>query len=244
MNRYNIIQGIINKINAQTYIEIGVHTGEIFFQINAKTKIAVDPEFKFSFKDKLKQWQLYNRIFSSNKNQQFFETTSDDFFLNHAAVLDKGIDVAFVDGFHTYHQSYADVKNCLKHLNKNGFILIHDCNPPTEASGTPIQKSVSEVISLARSGSISGWTGHWCGDVWKVIARLRSEENDLNIFTLDMDWGIGIVHRGSPENLLTYSPQQIEQLGYSDFDSDRKKILNLKAPAYFLEFQNSAYASR
>jgi len=42
-------------------------------------------------------------------------------------------DVIFIDGLHYYKQVLKDIKNSLKILNKDGFILVHDCLPRTLA---------------------------------------------------------------------------------------------------------------
>ena len=50
--RKQLVQEIINKKEYTTYLEIGVFAGGVFFPVNAKRKIAVDPEFTF---DKFKR---------------------------------------------------------------------------------------------------------------------------------------------------------------------------------------------
>ena len=39
-----------------------------------------------------------------------------------------------------------------------------------------------------------GWTGEWCGDVWKTIVYLRRKFSDfLDVYIIDTDYGLGII---------------------------------------------------
>jgi hypothetical protein len=116
------------------------------------------------------------------------------------------LDVVFVDGLHTYQQALKDVNNSLINLNEKGVIIIHDCNPPHEAAAYP-----ADSYDHAASLSLPGWTGEWCGDVWKTICYLRSHRNDLKIFVLDCDYGLGIVMRGEPDNDLDITEDELDK---------------------------------
>ena len=117
MERLTIIQTVVEMTRASTYLEIGVASGAVFFRVKAKSKIAVDPCFEFSTMKQLRYliknpWNIGN---------QYYEMTSDEYFQNEGAdVEQRGIDVAFVDGLHTFEQSLTDVLNCLRYLNKGG----------------------------------------------------------------------------------------------------------------------------
>jgi len=76
----------------------------------------------------------------------------------------------------------------------------------------------------------------WSGDVWKTITHLRSTPQDLNIFVLDCDSGVGIITRGAPEDTLDFTTETIESLAYEDLVNNREKILNLKPPEYLHQF--------
>ena len=154
--------------------------------------------------------------------------TSDDFFATESELLaNHGLDLVLVDGLHTYEQSLKDVLNSLKYLNDGGVIVIHDCHPSSEAAAYPVQ-------SEARN--IPGWKGAGMGDVWKTIVYLRSLQPDLNVFVLNCDCGLGIVTKGTPENMLEYSEEDIAHLTYKDFEPNKERLLNLKRPDYFNHF--------
>ena len=221
MHRLEVIQKIINKIKARTYVEIGIRYGTVFLKVKAKRKIGVDPAYRISFFKKI----LYCKDLFRN---QYFKKTSDAFFEENAQIFEEGkIDVAFIDGLHTYPQSLEDVKNCLKYLSPGGVIIMHDCNPTSEAMAAPSFETFQKMPSGGKA---------WCGDVWKTIVYLRSQYPNLNTFVLDADYGLGIITRGDQENKLSYTPEEIEKMSYSDLANNRENLLNLKSPDYFDRF--------
>jgi hypothetical protein len=232
MNRLDIIQKTINKKKARHYLEIGVEKGKVFLNVTAWKKIAVDPNLKIKPKKKIRACFYITTIFFNN----YYEMTSDDFFASQRQYLTrlKGIDVAFIDGLHTHEQTLKDIENCLKYLREDGVIIMHDCNPTSE-----IQASPAASRDQAADYKLHGNRQAWSGDVWKTIVHLRSVRNDLNVFVLDCDHGVGIVTHGRPENVLAFSAQKIKDLCYDDLVKDREHILNLKPPDYLQKFLDS-----
>ncbi|MDR6569911.1 Predicted O-methyltransferase YrrM [Chitinophaga ginsengisegetis] len=236
MNRIAVIKSLLQRTKAKVYVEIGVDTGYVFFSLNApvKAKIAVDPEFRFSFR-------AWLRTKLRPGNAKYFQVTSDQFFADQKEMLRRdGIDVAFVDGLHTYKQCYQDIVNCLEYLNDGGFIVVHDVNPPNAACESPVGASQQEVLAKAERGEIPDWTGAWTGDVWKSIAMLRTRK-DLQVFTIDSDWGIGVITKGTPESVLDVSIPAIEAMSYADLEKNRYELINLKPSHYFFEFLQEKY---
>jgi hypothetical protein len=163
----------------------------------------------------------------------YFETTSDDFFANKSAFLaERPIDVALIDGLHTYEQVVRDVEHTLPYLKDDGVIFLHDCNPAIELIGRRAE-TWDDFVAQQKGPLV---IGIWSGDVWKSIVYLRSTRRDLKIAVLKCDTGVGVVRKGPPESRLAYSPEQIEALTYSDLAADRKRLLNLKSPRYLDEF--------
>jgi len=218
MDRIQVIQYLLREIDGKTYLEIGVECGESFCPVVAQRKIAVDPVPAST--------QVRIHLLQHLK-ATYYQTTSDDFFAQKGHIFDeRKIDVALVDGLHTYAQSLRDVENCLRYLNKNGLIVIHDCNPSTESAA-------ASWASLGSPESVN-WT--WSGDVWKTIAYLRSCRDDINVFVLNCDFGLGIISKAKPENMLNLSSDQIDEMTFKDLDNNREKILNLKSQEYLFEF--------
>jgi hypothetical protein len=163
------------------------------------------------------------QLLGQNAATRYHQTTSDDFFREAASTIGStGIDVAFIDGLHTYAQSLADVEHGLEYVNPGGVILMHDCSPQSEEMAT----EVSSPAEAARRGRESFWTG----DVWKTILFLRSTRNDLVVNVLDCDFGIGVSLPGRPDNLVPCSPEEIRQFTYRDFEENRCLFLGLVQP--------------
>ena len=181
----------------------------------------MDPKFAITF---------YRKVFGYFKADEkiYFEVESDEFFSKHADVLNNsGIDVAFIDGLHTYEQSLKDVENCLRYLNEKGVIVMHDCKPTTYAMAFP-----AKTIEDAENAKLDGWTGEWCGDVWKTIVHLRSSRPDLEIFVLDCDYGVGVIIKGTAKKMLNYNTAEIPRLTFYDLWDNREMLLNIKSPKY------------
>ena len=110
MTRTELINGLIQKNDYKTYLEIGVNApsqpGYNWVGVNIPVKHGVDPNVETTYK-----------------------MTSDEFFENY---ISQNYDIVFVDGLHLHEQVYRDITNSLNHLNEGGVIVVHDCNPVTE----------------------------------------------------------------------------------------------------------------
>jgi hypothetical protein len=223
MDRLQIVQTLMKQKKLNNYLEIGVFNAHIFFKVKSNFKVAVDPEFRFDGLRKagkmlVNPYNFYNR---------YFEKTSDDFFGEDAPALleNKKIDIALIDGMHEYAYALRDVENTLRYMSESAVIIMHDCNPQTKQSSV----SFSEWKA-------NHFEGIWNGDVWKAIVHLRSLRNDINVFVLDCDHGLGIITRKNPESKLGFRQEEIPGLRYEDLDENRKVWLNLKPENYFYEY--------
>ena len=224
MNRVKAVKEALDGRANRVYLEIGVHYGRVFRRIDADEKIAVDPEFKVS--------PIARKVAAAKaRATHYFETTSDEFFTGETDFLsERGIDVALIDGLHTYGQVVRDVENTLRYLRDDGVIVLHDCNPESAARGYPAT-SYDDFRANNR-----WWNIAWSGDVWKAIVHLRSSGQDLRIAVLDCDYGVGLIRKGVPESRLSYAAAEVDALDYEQLDSDRDRLLNLKPPGYLAEF--------
>ena len=59
MDRRTLIQMVLEQKGSGNYLEIGVRRGRTFLPVRAQKKIAVDPEFKISLRDRV-HWSLRN----------------------------------------------------------------------------------------------------------------------------------------------------------------------------------------
>jgi hypothetical protein len=229
VNRIKAVQQALDGSLKPVYLEIGVSHGFAFRRITADEKIAVDPAFKLSARSR--------RLADAKaRATHYFETTSDAFFANETAFLERqGIDVALIDGLHTYTQAVRDVEDTLRYLRDDGVIFLHDCNPRNAWIAYPAT-SYAEFRAQNRWRVLGVKVDLWSGDVWKAIVELRSTRHDLRVAVLKCDFGVGIVRKGVPESRLSYSAAEIEALDYADLAADRDRLLNLKPPSYLSEF--------
>jgi len=186
------------------YIEIGVRDGSCIREITAKRKYAVDPASIDPEK-------------IASDGTEVFEVTSDQFFAEFAdTVLPKNsVHVALADGLHEFEQTLRDILNLERMMPSDGVIFVHDCNPPTRRHAEDMN-------------------GPWNGDVWKVAEYFRRYRKDLSFFTLDCDWGLGVVSNLSsvPREPDTAGILEISMLDFSYLDANRDAVLNLKSPLY------------
>lgn len=191
MTRTEIINHLIKKIEAESYLEIGVREPEgNFNKIECKNKIAVDPV------------PLAPGIMA---------LTSDAFFKQNESMFD----VIFIDGLHVADQVERDIINSLAVLNPGGYIICHDMNPTEEL----MQKVPIET------------TGAWTGDCWKAWVKLRSERDDLSMFVLNTDYGVGVIQRGYQETISLHGLK----LTYDNLVLNRENWLNLINPNMLYE---------
>ena len=194
--RDTLINKLINKFNYKRYLEIGVDTGKNFRRVKCESKISVDPR-------------------SSSHVHPTYTMTSDQFFAEIAPELEL-FDVIFIDGLHETSQVDKDIRNSLKRLSKNGFIILHDCNPETR-----------EFEELRLSG-----------DVWKSIAKLsKNVPLEYGYLTINADWGLGVISTrisGRP-NLKTIP----DELTYEWLSENRYDILRLIERGQFESYINN-----
>jgi|SoiMethySBSTD1v2_1073268.scaffolds.fasta_scaffold23109_5 Methyltransferase domain len=213
MTRIDVIREALAALSGRTYLEIGVREGTSFDAVDAETKVAVDPEFGFRppFRSSAR------KLLRARTGSFYFRMTSDRFFAS-AARRFAPFDVVFVDGLHTYEQSYADVLNALAVLAKPGVVLVHDCNPASEAAAAP---------TLEAAARLPGWVGEWNGEVYKALVRLRTHA-DVRACVIDCDHGVGVVAEGDPRSRLSLSPEAIARLEYRDLVAERASLLDLR----------------
>ena len=185
-SRTSVINHLINKYNLNNYLEIGVRDGRNYDKIVINNKTGVDPN-------------------PTKDIDGLYKLTSDEFF----KINKTKFDLIFIDGLHLEQQVDKDLKESLKILSDNGFIIMHDCNPPTEFH----QREHYEV---------NGQFPPWNGTVWKSFVKLRIKTVNLDLSCVDCDWGVGIIRKKQQSN-FKYSGE----LDFQFLDKNRTKLLNL-----------------
>ena len=156
------------------------------------------------------QNQLFSRINIQNKvgvdpaSGGNVRETSDNFFEKNKDMFD----IIFIDGLHIYEQVKRDILNSIKYLNDEGVILIHDCLPD----------------SMAKQ-AVPRYKMQWNGDVWKAIVDLR-QNADLEIFTCEIDQGIGIIKKNKNTSILKID-KPIQKLKFKDYYKNYKNYMRI-----------------
>ena len=230
MDRLHILQKLVDRNNYKKYLEIGVHKGLLFLELDCRHKLAVDPRFQIDFSKKLKMLVKKRR----NLRNKYFEMTSDKFFTEHKDFIREfgAFDLVFVDGLHTFEGSLKDVLNSLNYLNEDGCIVVHDCFPPRKAAATPANSY--EEVNLLKP---EGWNGLWCGDVWKTIVYLKTlYKDELEVVVLDTDFGLGIIRpKNGPVRDLEINQEIFHKINALDYDylcTNPNEIIGLRNKNY------------
>lgn len=137
-----------------------------------------------------------------------YPMTSDEFFENCTEMYD----IIFIDGDHECNQVLRDIDNSIRHINDNGIIFVHDTKPHTELMQRSPMPHHTELCER----------GLWTGDVWKAIAKFRSQRTDFSVKTFDTELGLTILERG--HNQLIEIP---ENLTYEWYLTNQDYVLNL-----------------
>ena len=150
---------LINQLSLQNnlqskYLEIGVESGRTLQDVKIRKKFAVDPYFHFNT---MFQGQTY----------RFHKTDSDTFF-KKISNTSHMFEIIFLDGLHTYEQTYKDLQNSIKFVSKNSIIIVDDTIPNDESSSLPDQNACYEM----RKSQGNAHDLRWHGDVYKVICAL------------------------------------------------------------------------
>jgi hypothetical protein len=221
VHRIEVVHRVLAANGGERYLEIGVSRGLTFQEIECRTKIAVDPNFRFRVPASARIRRLRG---PKVEGARYFEIPSDEFFAEHADALGP-FDAVLVDGLHTADQAFRDVVHAAAHLSPAGVIVMHDCNPQSAPAAAP---------TLDEATAMAGYTGEWNGDVFKSVVRIRATEPALDAFVLDCDQGLGIVRRvregDHTSTSLTIDPATIDALTYGDLDRDRRQLLDLRPP--------------
>lgn len=146
-----------------SYLEVGVEKGATFENVPLRLRMGVDPEPRFD-------------LATLPPGANFFHGPSDDFF----AQLDPAeqFDIVFLDGLHTYQQTYRDLIHALEHCPR-GIVLIDDVVPSDEVSAIPdLQESFAERERRGLPGL------PWHGDVFLMLVCLADHHPELDWVTI------------------------------------------------------------
>lgn len=176
----NRINRLMGHLGATRYLEIGVWKGVTFLDVTAVQKIGVDPVFDFDVES------------VANERTVLVEATSDEFFAG--LPVDRTFDFVFLDGLHTFEQTYRDLCNVLLHSHRRTVILIDDTLPTDPYSALPDQE---RSLRLRAQQKLPGTP--WHGDVFRVALMIHGYHPALAYRTIR--WA------GNPQTLVWRGPR-------------------------------------
>ena len=214
MEKLNFLQKKINKVYYFLFKERfskkinfnyeDIPRWDLIDFLNTKHKFSSYLEIGCDNDELFSKINIDNKIGIDPEKGGNLKITSDNFFLQNS----KKFDCIFIDGLHRYHQVIKDIKNSLNILNPDGVILLHDCLP-----NSYFHQAIPRCQYI------------WNGDVWKAIVDLR-HNNDLNIYTCEIDQGIGIIKKGKNTSILKVD-KKIKDLKFKDYYENYNKYLRV-----------------
>jgi hypothetical protein len=154
----------------QTYLEIGLEFGHTLENVTLPVRTGVDPVPQFDTR-------------ALPTGVDIHVGPSDDFFAGISPT--RTFDLAFIDGLHTYQQTYRDIIHAFEHC-PHGVLLVDDVVPSDWISAIPDHQA-----SLAERRRHGLTDLSWHGDVFKVMLILDAHHPEL-------DW-VTITDRGNPQ---------------------------------------------
>lgn len=159
------INAIAAGIDAKTYLEIGVYKGDTFMAVDIPQKEAVDPNFRFDYQS------------HASESVRFHAMPSDDYFVSRNE--NKPFDIVFLDGLHTFEQTFRDFCNTLSSTHGGSVILLDDTIPSDVYSAYPNQQTAVRLRNQA-----GGAGNAWHGDVYKMIFAIHDFFPTLSYLTI------------------------------------------------------------
>lgn len=96
-------------------------------------------------------------------------------------------DVVFIDAWHSYEHSRLLLDAARKLLGNGGFIVIHDCDPPSRRSAS---SAPPDTFSM------------WCGETWRAFVDVTDAlPFGAEWFVVESDLGVGVITVPAPSAL-------------------------------------------
>ena len=154
-----IIYNIVSQTNPQkkNFIELGVAQGYLTEVIAKIVNCVYGVDVK-----------IYN---TNTHNIKFFNTTTDEFFINN--INDLSFDYCFIDADHKSSQSFIDFENIYSKINMGGYIFMHDTYP----------------------GTLENLKPSACNDCYKTPLLIKEKYPQLKMITIPANPGLTIIQK-------------------------------------------------
>jgi hypothetical protein len=165
---------------------------------------------------------------------------SDDFFL-YGADENTKYDIIFLDGLHTFEQTFRDFCASQRHCHEDTLWMIDDVYPSDVFSA---HRDRSETIKLRRLHKLASRA--WHGDVFKTIFAIHDFFPNFSYKTINSKGNpqAGLVRRPRSSFKPFYnSLEAISRMSYDDFLHNRD-VLNLESEEDVLHWVGTVFRQR
>jgi hypothetical protein len=225
MKKFDIINVLGQRFKLGSYLEICTPT----------TGLTFDKVSETIYPKKVRLIYRSSEI-SNNLEGKTFHTASHSSsdFLNLIYQMGNGspiFDTIFIDSWHSYSASSMDLTGAWRLLRPNGFLVVHDCNPPSMEAACP------DFV-----------TGEWCGETYRAYIDFLCLRPDASFLTVDTDYGCGVVQKlASSQNSADSYLETLQTwliwnaIGdshaerYNFFSQNKRNLLQLRSVAEFFE---------
>jgi hypothetical protein len=184
---------------------VGVFKGQTFTHLHFVEQDAVDPAFQFETSA------------HQAPGRRYFPLTSDEFFRKGQAL--PSYDLIFLDGLHTFEQTFRDFCASLAHAHPGTVWIIDDTVPSDLFSALRDMR-----ISLKLRAEAGLKSRKWHGDVFKSLFAIHDFFPTFDFRT--------VVDDGNEQTIIARSPradfeprwndlETISRLSYLDFQANR-----------------------
>lgn len=154
VNYIELLKAIQVWTGPKLYLEIGIRNGKSL-SLARGDAVGVDP--------------MPDITFPLGHQTRVFTETSDGFFRDGSArVLNRPVDLAFIDGMHLYEFALRDFMNVERACAPGALVMMDDIFPNHPAQARRLRE-----------------TNVWMGDVWRVLPALAQLRPDLLLVAVD-----------------------------------------------------------
>lgn len=181
--------GALNDTNS--YLEVGTFKGETFLALDFDNMVGVDPSPRFDIDPE------------KHKKHKTYRVKSDEYFLKFSQK--EYFDLIFLDGLHTFEQTFRDFCACMGMVKKSTIVVIDDTVPNDYFSSLPDQNI---AYAMRKKHGIEGYA--WHGDTFKTMLAIHD-------FFPNWDYRT-IIDNGNPQTILFQAPRSTFQLKWNNLE--------------------------
>jgi hypothetical protein len=212
------LNALAEIVSAATYLEIGVARGATFTRVDVPYKVGVDPRFRLDVRAQ------------TTPGTFLHEVTSDAFFATLAAAHGP-FDLIYLDGLHTFEQTFRDFCASLRHAHARTVWVLDDTSPIDWWAARPRRDLLWRLrrrVGPRRKG--------WMGDVYKVVFVIHDFFPQFTYATFPEHAQTVVWSQTRERFTPTWnSLEQISRLRYRDFLRFRDSHLAIMEAPQILE---------